>query len=322
MKGLSLRVASSLLSSLIVVTVGAALVACGRPIGDRDNQPPLAVAGPDLVALVGEAVSLDGSGSSDADGTIESFDWDLGDGNRGEGATLTHTWSAAGGYVVALTVTDDDTATARDSLVVQVTEALPVAHLVASSTSAVVGQEVSFDGRGSSGPSPVATWAWSFGDGGTASGPQVAHTWSSAGSFPVRLTVTDQQGLEDDVEMIFEVTAADVAGTWDVVADAFACSSYEAPFPDATLVVSQSGESVTAVGANGRSYEGTIDGEAVVLSGDVVLDTGSCGSATVHVVMQGSLAGGGSFSGRATGFYDLGIGCQCSAVWDFVATRR
>jgi PKD repeat protein len=40
----------------------------------------------------------------------------------------------------------------------------------------------------------VASYTWSFGDGTTASGPNVGHIYANAGSYPVTLTVTDAVG--------------------------------------------------------------------------------------------------------------------------------
>ena len=51
--------------------------------------------------------SFDGSGSSDSDGSIVSYDWSFG----GSGVTANHTFGSAGTYNVTLTVTDDDGAT-------------------------------------------------------------------------------------------------------------------------------------------------------------------------------------------------------------------
>ncbi|MEW1957297.1 PKD domain-containing protein [Kineococcus sp. NPDC059986] len=54
------------------------------------------------------AVAFDASGSSDADGTLSTFDWSFGDGQSGSGPTPSHTYTSAGTYPVRLTVTDDD----------------------------------------------------------------------------------------------------------------------------------------------------------------------------------------------------------------------
>ncbi|HZJ04278.1 MAG TPA: PKD domain-containing protein, partial [Nocardioidaceae bacterium] len=51
---------------------------------------------------------FNGSGSSDSDGTIESHAWNFGGDGTGSGETVNHTFSTAGTYSVALTVTDDD----------------------------------------------------------------------------------------------------------------------------------------------------------------------------------------------------------------------
>jgi len=56
----------------------------------------------------GLVTSVNGTASSDTDGTIASYDWDWGDGStHGTAATATHTYTAAGTYYVTLTVTDN-----------------------------------------------------------------------------------------------------------------------------------------------------------------------------------------------------------------------
>ncbi|MFB6176563.1 MAG: PKD domain-containing protein [Halobaculum sp.] len=68
----------------------------------------------------GDSISFDGTGSSDPDGNIVSYEWDFGDGNTASGPTPSHTYSSAGSYTVTLTVTDDDgnTATTTENVVV------------------------------------------------------------------------------------------------------------------------------------------------------------------------------------------------------------
>jgi heat shock protein HslJ len=59
---------------------------------------------------------------------------------------------------------------------------------------AQVGQVVVFDGSASSGQAPLVSWSWDFGDGTTASGVVVQHTYRNPGAYNVRLAVTDQRG--------------------------------------------------------------------------------------------------------------------------------
>ena len=55
--------------------------------------------------------SFDGSGSSDTDGTIDSYAWDFGDGNSSTAQIPMNVYAAPGTYSVSLTVTDDQGAT-------------------------------------------------------------------------------------------------------------------------------------------------------------------------------------------------------------------
>jgi PKD repeat protein len=50
--------------------------------------------------------------SRDPDGSIASYEWDFGDGATGTGPEPSHTYAASGRYFPALTVTDDDGASA------------------------------------------------------------------------------------------------------------------------------------------------------------------------------------------------------------------
>ncbi len=55
----------------------------------------------------GVAVTLDGSYSRAADGTIVKYAWEFGDGETGSGAQVSHIYKQTGRFVVTLTVTDD-----------------------------------------------------------------------------------------------------------------------------------------------------------------------------------------------------------------------
>ena len=72
-------------------------------------------------------VALDGTGSTDSDGQVQSYAWDFGDSVTGAGVTAQHTYAAAGTYTVRLTVTDDAGATNTVSRDVTVTAPKPPA---------------------------------------------------------------------------------------------------------------------------------------------------------------------------------------------------
>ncbi len=70
------------------------------------------------------------------------------------------------------------------------------------------GVAVSFDGSVSTqGDSPLATYAWDFGDGTTSSGPFVSHTYADDGVYAVVLTVTDEASLTDVITRDVTVSA-------------------------------------------------------------------------------------------------------------------
>jgi PKD repeat protein len=72
-----------------------------------ENHPPVADPGGPYQGATGAAIAFDGSGSSDPDGNALTYAWDFGDGGTASSALASHTYAAAGGFLVTLTVTDD-----------------------------------------------------------------------------------------------------------------------------------------------------------------------------------------------------------------------
>src|SRR3972149_3675710 len=79
------------------------------------TPPPVAGAGPDVVANQLETISFSGAGSHDPDGSIVLFRWQFGDGATAEGANASHYYGDNGSFVATLPVVDDDGASASDS---------------------------------------------------------------------------------------------------------------------------------------------------------------------------------------------------------------
>ncbi len=182
---------------------------CGCPV----NQPPVAVAsatpdsGPEPLS-----VQLSSAGSSDADGTIESYAWDFGDGESSILANPTHIFAAAGTYTVTLTVTDDRGGRGSTTVTVTVTTAggniPPVAVAGATPETGEAPLDVTFSSTGSSdADGTIASYAWDFGDGGTSTDPSPLHTFAADGTYTVTLTVTDDQGATGTATVTVTVTA-------------------------------------------------------------------------------------------------------------------
>lgn len=83
------------------------------------NQAPLAEFAYSCSKLT---CSFDGTGSSDPDGTISSYAWDLGDGTTATGATVENTYGSSNIYTVRLDVVDDGGATSTTSQEIEVSD--------------------------------------------------------------------------------------------------------------------------------------------------------------------------------------------------------
>lgn len=81
------------------------------------NRPPTATAGGPYSGTAGQPIAFSGSGS-DPDGNALSFAWSFSDGGSAAGASVSHTFAAAGVYTALLTVSDGKggTATATASV--------------------------------------------------------------------------------------------------------------------------------------------------------------------------------------------------------------
>jgi len=146
-------------------------------------------------AAPAQPVTFDGSGSS---GNLVSYDWTFGDGNTASGAIVAHAYASPGSYTVTLTVTDDQSQQDSEAQVLRV-NAPPIASFVADPPQTVMGQAVTLNATTSSdSDGTIASHAWAFGDGNTATGAVVMHTYSSKGPFVVRLTVTDNDGATSE----------------------------------------------------------------------------------------------------------------------------
>jgi PKD repeat protein len=236
---------------LAAVVAAAALLAaaCAPPTGTT-NARPLAFAGADVTSGVAPlTVQFSSAGSLDADGTIEEYLWDFGDGSTSTDANPTHTYATGGAFIARLTVTDDAGATASATVVLNVgagNNQSPVA--VAASTTPSTGKApltVSFSSAGSVDPDgSIVSYRWNWGD-GTSDGntPNPSHVFATPGTYVVALTVTDNVGATGTTTTTVVVspnqspTAAATASAPIAIAPAtISFSSADSTDPDGIIV--------------------------------------------------------------------------------------
>ncbi|MCC7478404.1 PKD domain-containing protein [bacterium] len=261
------------------------------------NELPLpALEADQLSGEVPLSVNFDASASSDSDGSIERFDYDLdasgGFERQDAGMQVQKTYSVPGIYDVRLKVTDDQGESAIATLSISANandNALPVAALSADAPGGQVPVSISFDAGASLDPDgSIISYDYDF-DGdmnfdALDAGPSAEHNYNQPGVFEARVRVTDNEGAQDDATVTVTVSneAPDaqlspesVSGNapQDVDFDASASTPgtesgdsialYEWDFNgDGTYEQSGSSASVT------HSYTGGISGNAVVRVSD------------------------------------------------------
>ncbi|RLB65626.1 MAG: hypothetical protein DRH04_10315, partial [Deltaproteobacteria bacterium] len=157
-----------------------------------------------------DMVSLTGSGQDTASDTDLEYMWDFGDGNSTEWsdtAEAYHTYTEAGSYTAVLTVRDDDGLTGTDSVNITVVNVPPTGEITEMPAELDEDQVGTFSAAGydTASDTPSLQFLWDFGDGTTAEGMTVNHSYAHSGTYTVVLTVRDDDGgtytAEESVEV-------------------------------------------------------------------------------------------------------------------------
>lgn len=91
------------------------------------------------------------------------------------------------------------------------TNRYPVANAGSNITNAKIGETLNFNGSASSdSDGSIASYDWNFGDGSIASGAQVTHSYSTAGTYQVSLVVRDDKGATSSGSITVTVVAGEI----------------------------------------------------------------------------------------------------------------
>ncbi len=194
----------------LVLGVTGLGTACGGDGNAPSNAPPVAAFTRSCALLV----CTFADSSSDADGQVTAYTWDFGDGTRAATTKdAQHTYAAANTYTVNLTVTDNDGAANGVTQSVQVgtqANAPPTGNFTSSCTEL----GCSFTDLSTDGDGTVVGFHWDFGDGAEAATRNSTHAYSSAGTYLVELTVTDDAGATGRLTRRVAVTAGPTPTIW------------------------------------------------------------------------------------------------------------
>jgi PKD repeat protein len=161
--------------------------------------------------VVNQLATFTATGTPAAKHSIVRYEWNFGDGSTTTsfGGSISHTYSAPGIFSVTIRVIDDLGQVGSNSLQLNLTTGVPTginASFFFSPTDPVIGQTVIFDAKGStaSNGATITDYRWDWGDGasednGTTS--TASHSFGSANTFVVKLTITDSQGRVSTTSM-------------------------------------------------------------------------------------------------------------------------
>ncbi|GIU20585.1 immune inhibitor A domain-containing protein [Shewanella sp. MBTL60-007] len=136
-----------------------------------------------------------------------SYAWDFGtqDGLSTEAAP-SYTYASGGNYLVSLTITDGNGESFTNSVNLVIG-----AVIVADFTQSITNLQVRFINQSSGGDGELS-YLWEFDDGNSSSAASPTHTYASAGSYSVTLTVTDAAGEQAQKTTTVSVKEAVASG--------------------------------------------------------------------------------------------------------------
>ena len=180
---------------------GATDTHTGKVTVSKPNSAPKAQFS---VACIDAECTFNGSASSDSDGQVKSWSWDLGDGSASSGSKVAHEYGEDGHYEITLTVTDDKGAANQTVHAVDVTRP-NIEPEAAFEVNCDQGRCL-FDASASSdSDGHIAKYYWTIGGKSRAYGERVSHSFTEDGSYEVQLTVTDDRGKHAWAEQVVEI---------------------------------------------------------------------------------------------------------------------
>ncbi|MDP5172037.1 MAG: PKD domain-containing protein [Bacteroidia bacterium] len=133
--------------------------------------------------------------STQTDAPLTAYRWNFGDGSTSTLPNPGHTFTQSGVFGVRLIAIDGNGC--RDTVVHNITAlALPTPAFSASDSLGCAPKTITFVDQ-SLASSPIVSWNWTFGDGGSSNAKFPVHTYVNDGEYDVSLRTVDANGCEN-----------------------------------------------------------------------------------------------------------------------------
>lgn len=167
------------------------------------NIPPTAIAGGNKIAAPNEIILFDASNSTDIDGKITKYIWDLGDGTITSGVRVRHSYDKPGIYSVKLKVEDNFSASpcrfSESNLQVIINDK-PIANTKTELIGAT-DEILSFSDNGSyDNDGNIIEYKWDFGTFGIKYGENVTNSFPTPGVYKVKFSIQDNSSAKNDYD--------------------------------------------------------------------------------------------------------------------------
>ncbi len=181
-------------SDEVCKTITALAIANTRPISNFNPNDE------NLKCTQGETISLDASTSSDSDGSLTSYSWNI---ETLSGQTPIFSCDIVGGSQICLKVTDDGNLTSqevcKDIIVSKKTNILPIAIITNLNQECIVGDEIFPDGSTSNDEDGnVTSYEWMVDGNATSSEKKPTFSCDKEGTKEVCLSVIDNDGANSE----------------------------------------------------------------------------------------------------------------------------
>jgi PKD repeat protein len=168
-------------------------------VGIGLNNPPTSNPGGPYSGIEGQAITLNGNSSTDSDGSIVLYEWDINNDGSYEysssSPTQNHAYAQQGTYTIKLRVTDNLGATGTATTTATISDTSPTTNFTASPTSGTTPLTVNFY-NSSTGYDQPLSYAWDFDNNGTidSTAQNPSYSYTNLGTYTVKLTITDSDG--------------------------------------------------------------------------------------------------------------------------------